>query len=57
LFDMLTDRTETTDLSDEMPEKVAELKAMYEEWAERAGVLPWPAYKYIRDNKLDEDAR
>ncbi|HDR90014.1 MAG TPA: arylsulfatase [Bacteroidetes bacterium] len=57
LFDMLIDRTETTDLSDEMPEKVAELKTMYEEWAEWAGVLPWPAYKYIQDNKLDEDAR
>lgn len=57
LFDMQADRTETTDLSDEMPGKAAELKAMYDEWAERAGVLPWPAYQYIRENKLDEGAR
>ncbi len=57
LFDMHADRTETTDLSDEMPGKVAELKAMYDEWTERTGVLPWPAYQYIRENKLDEGAR
>lgn len=41
LYDLDTDRTETRDLAAEQPERVAELIASYEAWAERCGVLPW----------------
>lgn len=42
LYDLQADRTELNNLADEYPEKVEQLKAMYESWAERCGVLPWP---------------
>ncbi|MBN1361155.1 MAG: sulfatase-like hydrolase/transferase [Sedimentisphaerales bacterium] len=42
LYDMEADRTEQHDLAAEQPEKVQELKALYESWAKRAGVQPWP---------------
>lgn len=45
LYDLEADRTELNDLSQKRPEKVAELKAMYESWAKRCGVQPWPVKK------------
>ena len=42
LFDLSTDRSETHDLVTEHPERLAELTALYDAWAERCGVLPWP---------------
>jgi arylsulfatase len=42
LYDLQADRTELKNLADEYPQKVQELKAMYETWAKRCGVLPWP---------------
>jgi hypothetical protein len=42
LYDMEADRTETNDLAAEHPEKVKELSAKWEAWAERAKVKPWP---------------
>lgn len=42
LYDLSADRTETTDLADEHPEKVADLAAKWDEWADRANVKPWP---------------
>jgi len=42
LHDMEADRTETRDLSDEYPALRAKMIGMYEKWAERCGVLPWP---------------
>ena len=42
LYDMEADRTELNNLAGENPQKVAELKVMYETWAKRAGVQPWP---------------
>jgi len=39
LYDMVTDRTELTDLAGEQPGLVAELAAAYEEWARRCGVI------------------
>jgi len=47
LYDMQKDRTELVDLAGKNPAKVAELKAKYEAWAKRSGVLPWP----VRKNK------
>lgn len=45
LYDISVDRIEAQDLSQEMPEKVEELAAMWETWAERANVLPLGAWK------------
>ena len=45
LYDMEHDRTEQNDLAGKHPEKVAAMKALYERWAKRAGVQPWPVRK------------
>lgn len=42
LYNLATDRTELNDLASGHPDKVAELTAMYETWAKRCGVEPWP---------------
>ena len=42
LYNLSTDRSELTDLSSKNPQKVAELKRLYEQWAKRCGVEPWP---------------
>ena len=48
LYDLQKDRTELTDLAGKNPAKVEELKAKYEAWAKRSGVLPWPVKKNRR---------
>ncbi|MDB5756901.1 MAG: arylsulfatase [Burkholderia sp.] len=40
LYDMAQDRTETRDLSAQHPERVADMRARYDEWAARCGVIP-----------------
>ena len=40
LYDMETDRTETHDLAAAEPERVRDMSATYEAWAERCGVIP-----------------
>jgi len=45
LYDLEADRTELNNLAQKYPEKVAQLKAMYESWAARCGVQPWPVKK------------
>jgi arylsulfatase A-like enzyme len=40
LYDMHADRTEMHDLAAEHPERVTQMKAQYEAWAERCGVIP-----------------
>lgn len=40
LFDMVADRTELTDLAAQHPEIVAEFSQVYEQWAQRCGVIP-----------------
>ncbi len=42
LYDLEADRTEMHDLASEHPDKVRELKTLYEAWAKRCGVRPWP---------------
>ncbi len=42
LYDLSTVRTETNDVASRMPDKVAELKAKWTNWATAANVLPWP---------------
>jgi arylsulfatase A-like enzyme len=45
LYNMVTDRTELHDLSEKNQTKVAELKAAYEAWAKRCGVVSWPVQR------------
>ncbi len=40
LYDMEADRTEMHDLASQHPERVSAMKAQYEEWAKRCGVIP-----------------
>jgi arylsulfatase len=42
LYDLEADRTELNNLSDKYPQKLEQLKAIYESWAKRCGVRPWP---------------
>src|SRR5262249_38731202 len=42
LFDMEADRTEMQDLASARPERVRSMEAMYDDWAKRIGVQPWP---------------
>jgi arylsulfatase len=42
LYDIAHDRTEQRDLSAQHPEKVAELKSLYTQWATRCALEPWP---------------
>jgi arylsulfatase len=43
LYNMANDRTELHDLAEQEPSRVAELAAMWNRYAERTNVLPWPA--------------
>ncbi len=45
LYDIHTDRTESKDLSTSQPELVAELIDLYERYASRTAVAPWPLPK------------
>jgi len=45
LYDMAADRTELDDLKDRHSDKAGELAALYEEWARRCNVEPWPVKK------------
>jgi arylsulfatase A-like enzyme len=45
LYNLRTDRTEQHDLAAAQPERVAELRARWEAWAQRAFVLPAPGRK------------
>ena len=42
LYNIKEDRAELNDLSDSHTEKVAELSARWDAWADRALVRPWP---------------
>ena len=44
LYDMEADRSELNDLAAEMPERVAELSAMWEAWADKVGVIEWRSW-------------
>ena len=51
LYDMETDRIESHDLAGEMPDKVKELEAAYNEWAARCHVVPWDKIEPHRPKK------
>ena len=42
LYHMTTDRTEMNDLAAQQPERVKEMAALWDAWAKRVGVMPWP---------------
>ena len=41
LHNMATDRLEAVDLAADMPDKVAQMNALYQQWAERTGINPF----------------
>jgi arylsulfatase A-like enzyme len=45
LYDLEADRTELHNLAQQRLQKVEQLKAVYEHWAKRCGVQPWPIKK------------
>ena len=45
LYDLEADRTELHNLAAKYPQKVEQLKTLYESWATRCGVQPWPVKK------------
>lgn len=45
LYDLAADRTETHDLAGAHPEKVQQLAALYEQWAQRTNVVAWQDLK------------
>ncbi len=45
LYDMEKDRTESTNLADIHPERVQRLSAQYDQWAKRAGVVPFNSWR------------
>jgi arylsulfatase A-like enzyme len=45
LYDLEADRTELHNLAEKYPRKVEQLKGLYESWAARCGVRPWPVQK------------
>ncbi|MDR1810507.1 MAG: arylsulfatase [Prevotella sp.] len=45
LYDLKTDRTEMHNLAQQMPDKVKEMAALYDKWAERCLVTPAPNQK------------
>ena len=58
LFNLDVDRSESKDLVSARPNITRRLKAAYEKWAERAGVIPWATAKdysvyTIRRKKLE----
>jgi arylsulfatase A-like enzyme len=58
LYSMELDRPELHDLAESEPRVVRELIALWDEWAERAEVIPWPRILelYARRGRTEEDA-
>jgi arylsulfatase len=45
LYDLTKDRTELTDLAQSQPQRVAEMKARWQTWADQSQVKTWPLKK------------
>ena len=41
LYNIKQDRSELNDLAEAMPDRVAEMSAQWQEWADRVGVIEW----------------
>lgn len=55
LYDMDADRTETRNLIERHPDVVKELVALYDQWAQRCGVMPWAKLEERRRIKRPVD--
>ncbi len=55
LYDMSTDRTETTDLAEKYPEITAELEGLYNKWADECGVIPVDKLKQKQGAMTDKN--
>jgi arylsulfatase A-like enzyme len=53
LYDLTKDRIEANDLAAKLPERVKEMRAKYESWANRANVATWPVNP-AKKTKTDE---
>jgi arylsulfatase A-like enzyme len=53
LYDMSKDRVELNDLAASSPEKVKQLRTMWDEWAKRCNVYPAPGAEVKKDLKQD----
>jgi arylsulfatase len=42
LYDLEKDRTETSNLADQYPERVKEMAGLWQRWAERTHTIPKP---------------
>lgn len=51
LYDLVADRTEMHNLAGTMPEKVAEMQLMHEDWAKKNNVLPYSEVKRMMQDK------
>ena len=47
LYDLEHDRSEQNDLAAQEPTLVRELRAEWQAWADRVGVIPWPVTEAI----------
>jgi arylsulfatase len=58
LYSMALDRTELRDVAHERPRLVRELASLWDDWAERAEVIPWQRIldRYARLGRTEEDA-
>ncbi len=54
LYNMAADRTEMHDLAAKHPERTQEMAALWDSWAERVGVRPWPLEKGKSEKKSDK---
>ncbi|MDN5201899.1 hypothetical protein QQ008_11010 [Fulvivirgaceae bacterium BMA10] len=41
LYDVVSDRSETNNLIEKMPDKARELEVLWKDWAKRSNVLTW----------------
>ena len=51
LYDVEKDRTEMHDLAADQPDRVREMKSLWEQWAERTHATPWPWGKPYGEEK------
>jgi arylsulfatase len=55
LYDMENDRTEMFNIADLMPEKVAEMKSLYDDWASDNQVRSWGEILQVIREKRESD--
>jgi arylsulfatase len=56
LYDLEADRSELKDLAAEQPDRVRDMAALWQAWAERAKAVPWPWNGAPRKKAADKEA-